>query len=550
MNNDLQLRFDPRTIEHLGIKMYSRVPSALAELIANAYDANATEVVVELFDNEPDNKRVVITDNGDGMSYDCVNEDFLVIGRKKRDFAYNSILGRKPTGRKGLGKLALFGIGKTIEIKTQERNSENLICFKLDWDSILESSGGVYHPEYDIQSRNAEYNGTSIEVSQLKRSTQFDLNQVVLSIAKLFNIFEDDFKIYISLNGSEKRLITRQDRIDGVDEQFRWNVSDVVNEIAPDYKYKDYLSGIIVSSVKPISSSLRGITLYARGRQANEAGFFGTSEAGHTFSYVTGWIDADFIDEQDEDMISTDRQQVEWDQHELTQELQEVLQLIMRYIVRDWSNKRSHEKLKKVGQKTRVDVPEWLNNVPEKVRPKLESLITTISEQPELGEAKFEKILVDINELVPEYTSFHYRYLHPEVKDAANQKYKTGDYYNAFLETMKRYSNCVREKSGTPLEEERGIIESSFGPKAKLKINGNIVRPDGIPFKNKTIENVEESTKYLGIGVVSGGRNVLSHEEIEHLNKSQLFSEKDCLDYLSLLSHLFKRLDESEKRQP
>ena len=35
----LQLKFDPRTIEHLGIKMYSQLPYALAELVANAYDA-------------------------------------------------------------------------------------------------------------------------------------------------------------------------------------------------------------------------------------------------------------------------------------------------------------------------------------------------------------------------------------------------------------------------------------------------------------------------------------------------------------------------------
>lgn len=38
----LQLKFDPRTIEHLGIKMYSQLPYALAELVANAYDAGAS----------------------------------------------------------------------------------------------------------------------------------------------------------------------------------------------------------------------------------------------------------------------------------------------------------------------------------------------------------------------------------------------------------------------------------------------------------------------------------------------------------------------------
>lgn len=59
---------------------------------------------------------------------------------------------------------------------------------------------------------------------------------------------------------------------------------------------------------------------------------------------------------------------------------------------------------------------------------------------------------------------------------------------------------------------------------------------------------IEEGQKFLSMGVVCGGRNVVSHEEIADLRDSQLFTEKDCLDLLSLLSHLFKRLDESKKK--
>ena len=47
----------------------------------------------------------------------------------------------------------------------------------------------------------------------------------------------------------------------------------------------------------------------------------------------------------------------------------------------------------------------------------------------------------------------------------------------------------------------------------------------------------------LSEGVVAGGRNPIQHEEIRELNITGLFSEKDCLDYLSILSHLMNRLD-------
>lgn len=53
---NLQLRFDPRTIEHLGIKMYSQLPYALAELVANAYDAGASNAIINLYDKDPAKK--------------------------------------------------------------------------------------------------------------------------------------------------------------------------------------------------------------------------------------------------------------------------------------------------------------------------------------------------------------------------------------------------------------------------------------------------------------------------------------------------------------
>ena len=40
-NQKLEMSFDPQTIEHLGVKMYSQLPNAIAELIANSYDAES-----------------------------------------------------------------------------------------------------------------------------------------------------------------------------------------------------------------------------------------------------------------------------------------------------------------------------------------------------------------------------------------------------------------------------------------------------------------------------------------------------------------------------
>ena len=165
MSNKLKMTFDPRTIEHLGIKMYSTLPPAIAELIANAYDACASEAIVKLSDNP---KKIEVIDNGTGMTFNEVNEYFLKIGRNRRIESQETPCERFPTGKKGLGKLALFGIGKKIEVITKK--DEEKIRFVMDWDKIM-STEGEYEPKFDIKQCSKDDCGTTIIVHDLKRKT-------------------------------------------------------------------------------------------------------------------------------------------------------------------------------------------------------------------------------------------------------------------------------------------------------------------------------------------------------------------------------------------
>ena len=79
----LEMKFDPNVITHLGIQMYSTLPPVISELISNAYDADATEVKIYLNDKDQE-KSIIIEDNGHGMSFDEINDKFLLIGRNRR----------------------------------------------------------------------------------------------------------------------------------------------------------------------------------------------------------------------------------------------------------------------------------------------------------------------------------------------------------------------------------------------------------------------------------------------------------------------------------
>ncbi len=546
----LQLRFDPRTIEHLGIKMYSRLPYALAELVANAYDAGAENVTIDLQDSNPESKKILITDDGDGMTYDEVQDKFLVIGRKRRDSDESrENKGRRITGKKGVGKLALFGIGKTIQVVTTTSGEKTKTSFVLDWDEIIQESSGAYFPKSNIEEKgDSNSHGTTIVLSNLTRATGFDHNATAVSLSKLFNCFDKTFKVSILHNGDASISLTRELKYVGLDKEFNWNVCDIISRLDSTYAYKNEIKGQIISSKKPMKPDLRGITLYVNGRLANIPGYFGLSEAGHTFSYLSGWIDANFLDEFDKDLISTDRQSLSWDLPE-AEELQSFLQQIVRFLVKDWSAKRKKAKEEKNTRRSGVNLREWYETVPDNLQPTLKRVIDSISDKPEIDDEDFSSVVKNIHELIPPYTYFHYRLLHSEVQNASKEYYVGKNYYSALQEALKRYKNAVKDKSGVIADEDMDIVSKSFGKDKPLKTTAKFsTRPGGTPFSEKTLENIEEGQLALSRGIVAGARNVMSHEEHNDLMNSGLFTEKDCLDLLSLLSHLFKRLDESERQ--
>ena len=202
--------------------------------------------------------------------------------------------------------------------------------------------------------------------------------------------------------------------------------------------------------------------------------------------------------------------------------------------------------MQSINEKTTINIEDWYSKTPEPIQTKIEPIVEKIVEESELSESDTNTIISTLHQLLPEYTYYHYRYIHPEIAAVSKSYYEQKNYYGAVLEAIKRYINKVREKSGTDKENELDIVSSIFGKNGVLKTVEKYIRPNGKDFKDSTKENIEEGQKFLSMGVVKGARHPVAHEEIEDLRESGMFSEKDCLDVLSIISHLMRRLDDSE----
>lgn len=531
MSDILKMTFDPKTIEHLGVKMYSTLPPALAELISNAYDADASKVVLE-FKEIGTKKFISVQDDGLGMDSDDIQKKFLVIGRNRRkDDGDNPTpkFGRYATGKKGLGKLALFGLAKEIRIDTVKNNKRNR--FVLNWNDLLNASG-EYNPRIEINNEDTNQpNGTTIRLAELKRQTPFDLESLADNLSKIF-IVDDDFCVLIKKKNGSFLGINNERRYKGFNKQFEWNIDSLIPE---GNQYKGKLEGVLYTSETPIrpNSGLRGISIFSRGKLVNNPEFYSNSTSSHFFQYLTGWISADFIDNLDDDVISTNRQSIDWDNIEMAH-LREFLSSIISKVNNDWRNKRKEKKVSDVKDITGIDTDSWVNTMPDDIKVKASKIIDFLDKEDAIE--NYSPIIKTLHEIIPEYPMLHWRHLDEKIKDRIKQYYVNKQYGLAADQGTKIYCEIIREITGLEIDG-RALTDKVFSA------NNPVIKISDL--STQTGKSMQEGQHFLSTGVMSSFRNVASHMPVDKLIPGK-FSELDCLNILSLLTFLLERIKGAE----
>ncbi|PIN80626.1 hypothetical protein COV13_03275 [Candidatus Woesearchaeota archaeon CG10_big_fil_rev_8_21_14_0_10_32_9] len=389
-SEELIMQFDPRTIEHLGISLYSKLPTVIAELISNSWDADAENIKID-FKDETAEKEIIYADDGLGMTFDELNQKFLIIGRNRRtdDTSDETEKGRKVIGKKGLGKLSVFGICKEIEVITVKNNIKN--SFIMNIDDILKSKNSEYKPSIKIKNQTVtEQSGTTIIIRQVKRKNDFLNEEIAVSLAKKFLIF-DQINVEISHNGKDSIIITNEMKFEGFKNQFEWIFPN--DKFVDGYKHAKNIVGKIFTLRTPVSDpEMKGVYLTSRGKIVNTASFFGLRDTDQFHTYVTGYLEVDFIDDLLDDLISTDRQSLNWETNE-TRELQDYLQKLIRKIGNEWRRKRGEVKKKSIKDTKNIDIDDWTAKLPTYERELGEKIINPVLHDPKIDIEESSKII-------------------------------------------------------------------------------------------------------------------------------------------------------------
>lgn len=388
---------------HLGINLYSNVAAVLTEAVANAWDADATRVDISLNENE-----IIIKDNGFGMTIDDMNSRYLYVGYSKRNKPELRLtpMGRKPMGRKGIGKLSLFSISNSVEVSSfKDGQLHGLIMKAEDIQKEIDRGGSNYHPTpLDIESLTIDC-GTQIVLRELKKK-RLSLTASALrkKIARRFSVIgSESFKVFV--DGVE---ITVKDREDLSNLQFFWDMDSGIDyqKVCPELKNSTKLPtnlekapnpawvikgwiGSVKSSgqLKSPEGNLNNVIVLSRGRLFQENILEDINDGGLYTKYLTGQLEADFLDTDDEDDIATsDRQRVVQDD-ERYQYLLSFLKQTMRRIAGQWSAWREETGVEEATDANPI-LSNWLDSLTGGSQPHAKKLLARIESLPLEDDAK------------------------------------------------------------------------------------------------------------------------------------------------------------------
>ncbi len=204
---EYKLSIDPRILELLGPSLYTNIYYVLAELIANAYDADAHNVYVIA---NPDD--ITVEDDGHGMSYDDGDiEKYLNVAAASRvteEQSFTRSGNRRRMGRKGVGKLAALSVSENVEVMTRcGKELSGFVLSRHPTDNNLLTP----IPENRIRFTKVEGNGSAVVMRSPEYRLHKTLTAVKKNLLKIFPVVNNDFRIHV-IRGEKKIIIGDFDR--------------------------------------------------------------------------------------------------------------------------------------------------------------------------------------------------------------------------------------------------------------------------------------------------------------------------------------------------
>lgn len=277
----------PRLAVLLG-ESYKTVELALKELVDNAWDANARTVQIQLPTAMSEAAKIVIADDGEGMTPAQIQNDYLRIARdrrKDRGARTAPPLSREVKGRKGVGKFAGIVIAEVMDIETRQKGT--LARFCIDRKTLEETPDDIVRVEVPVETTSCapEDNGTTITLSHLAQSINFPTPESLQHILAPDYAREERFSIRVNGNQLDHLQVAGHKTIQALS-------VPSVNGVQAEFIVSD----------KKLPKAMQGIVVKVKGKIVGGPRFFNLEQdetvPPRLLQHLSGVLHADELEEE------------------------------------------------------------------------------------------------------------------------------------------------------------------------------------------------------------------------------------------------------------
>lgn len=168
----VEFTVDAALLRELGERLVGKPHVALAELVKNAYDADATKVIIRF---GPDS--IEIIDDGHGMTEEDFKNFWMRIGTTHKQATRISPLLKRPvTGSKGIGRLSAQFLGTAVELWSRKTGGIAGVHAKVDWAKARQAGelvkAGASVDKFDSTDDDSELaaHGTRVKITGLHQA--------------------------------------------------------------------------------------------------------------------------------------------------------------------------------------------------------------------------------------------------------------------------------------------------------------------------------------------------------------------------------------------
>jgi signal transduction histidine kinase/anti-sigma regulatory factor (Ser/Thr protein kinase) len=226
------LHFEPTAYIQrlLGRELISSEPIAIAELVKNAYDAGAKEIVITLHANEP--QKLIIRDDGKGLSLPEFKRLWMRPGYSEKTI-YDPKIRRTLLGEKGVGRFAADKLAGRLTVITKRSGESDALRVPFDWDDFEDRNKdirkvNIYYERVRDVELVAGVSGTRLELEELRTKPW---------MPRTWKKLRDELKRLVVPKGQIRGFKTIT-RVEGAEAPDKWETGEVRPSFSADDVYK------------------------------------------------------------------------------------------------------------------------------------------------------------------------------------------------------------------------------------------------------------------------------------------------------------------------